>query len=514
MSLSSYPRCFRAVTWLTTVVFIAAQQIALAGPHEEGVAAGQAANPGIRANVTEPASSGIVPGYTATPPEKSHYGQTNLSTQSEAALAACAATPADPTCQAVLGARDSANTPRPAISPYDPDVLAARRAAENPAATLEELSSFYGGCEVSLGATPTTETRLCRQYSNSPDTDECAPLIEAGCTLVGSQCRQTDPDTASCVISEHRYSCPVAPSQAAAVANCPTNVFCFAGECFNTAYTNDADFARSMSYLEAAREAGVYLDKDNLLVFSGERAKCRNRLLKNCCYSDSSGAGMHNQSVSGTGSRLVFDILMDSGNRSFIWNAMTSLVTGAGFSGSFTAYGVTVAVNGAAVPAGSTVLFSGQSMIIAVDPWTLAIAVIIYVVMEMSSCNKEEGMLAMREGAKLCHPIGSWCSSCIRIFGKCVSCIERTTGKCCFNSMLSRLINVQGRSQLGKGWGTARNPDCSGFTVEQLQSLDFSRMDLTEFYSSIVPNLPNAASIQDGNRTNSSNCYYGEGKCN
>src|SRR5258706_11121214 len=178
--------------------------------------------------------------------------------------------------------------------------------------------------------------------------------------------------------------------------------------------------------MEAAGEAGVYLDTDKLQVFNGEGSRCRERLTKNCCYSDGAGAG---------------------------------------FSGSFTTYGVTVAVNGAAVPAGSAVLYSGQSLIIAFDPWSLAIAVVIYIVMSMSSCNEEEGKLAMKEGARLCHTIGTWCSSCFRLLGKCVSCTEHTTSKCCFNSKLSRIVNEQGRTQIGKPWGGAQTPDCSGFTV-------------------------------------------------
>ena len=43
----------------------------------------------------------------------------------------------------------------------------------------------------------------------------------------------------------------------------------------------------------------------NMQVFKGEGKRCRDRLFKNCCYSDSAGAGMTNQSLFGTGSRLV-----------------------------------------------------------------------------------------------------------------------------------------------------------------------------------------------------------------
>jgi conjugal transfer mating pair stabilization protein TraN len=35
------------------------------------------------------------------------------------------------------------------------------------------------------------------------------------------------------------------------------------------------------------------------------------------------------------------------------------------------------------------------------------------------------------------------------------------------------------------GWGTAREPYCRGFTPEEFQALDFSRMDLSEYYTEI-----------------------------
>jgi conjugal transfer mating pair stabilization protein TraN len=268
-----------------------------------------------------------------------------------------------------------------------------------------------------------------------------------------------------------------------------------------------------MTMLEAAREAGVYIETDNMEVFRGEHNRCRHRLLKNCCNTNSAGAGMSNQSMYNVGSRLVFDTLMNSGNREFLYQGMSALLTGGGFSGTFTTYGVTVAVNGAALPAGSVVLYSGQSVVVAFDPWSLVIAIVIYIILSLTSCNPEEGKLAMKEGAKLCHTVGTRCTSCFMLLGKCVSCIEHTTAKCCFNSVLARLINEQGRAQIGKGWGSAEFPDCSGFTVAQLQSLNFAAMDLTEFYASIVPTLPNVNGLQGQSGSRISNCYFGQGRC-
>jgi len=154
-----------------------------------------------------------------------------------------------------------------------------------------------------------------------------------------------------------------------------------------------------------------------------------------------------------------------------------------------------------------------EGFVIAFDPWTLVIAAIIYIVLSLTSCNEEEARLDLREGARVCHTIGSYCSSCFRVLGACVSCIEHTTGKCCFNSMLARIVNEQGRAQIGKGWGGAESPDCSGFTIAQLQSLDFARMDLSEFYASLVPILPDVAALQGTSAGRVPTCYYGQGRC-
>jgi len=794
-----------AITWFTLLCFVTTQTAALAQAHDEGTASGQAANAATRSQITTPRATEVVPGYTTAPPESAYYGQPSLAAQANARLAACSLTPNDPVCQAQRGALSSANTPREAISPSDPAVLAARRIAGNPASTLEDIASYYSGCQIGTANTPSTETRVCRQYSGNaqqscarsltvsvarsesctpgewfahagsggtgldvqcmpdrpvaqqhlrltsngaaqaffdvdmttplvfphkvaalPNTsygwadgpngvwvvsnqcvgdachltamvandyrlvcssgggdsggvctqerpflevygacpggtqsgdniltwtgsgdnyassyldeptcyapsatvspyfgydvtgglqssywtassrrpvigwrvnpaygpipqmtlgydrprttvaeaeqwddqcqplsqgsataphcavagaarcvdgpatksidgvavtracwryetplscpqgagaNECAPLVAAGCTPVSTACRQVNATTGVCDVTENSYTCPVPPSTTVTATNCPANVFCLAGSCFNTSYTNDSDFARSMSFMEAAREAGVYLDTDNMQVFKGEANSCRDRLFTNCCAANMSGAGMSNQSLFGVGSRLVFDVLMNSENRDFLYHGISALLTSGGFSGSFTSYGVTVAVNGTALPTGSAVLFSGDSVVIAFDPWTLAIAVVMYAVMSLLSCNEGEAKLAMKEGAGLCHTIGSYCSSCIRIFGFCVACTENTTGKCCFNSKLARIINEQGRQQFGKGWGSAESPDCSGFSIAQLQSMDFSRMDLTEFYASIVPKLPNVNALQNGSVNGASNCYYGQGKC-
>ena len=82
----------KVVVWFTVVCFVTTQTASVAGPHEEGVAAGQAANPVARGSVTAPSATGVVPGYTTTPPERSYYRQPNLASQGNARLALCMAT--------------------------------------------------------------------------------------------------------------------------------------------------------------------------------------------------------------------------------------------------------------------------------------------------------------------------------------------------------------------------------------------------------------------------------------
>jgi conjugal transfer mating pair stabilization protein TraN len=77
------------------------------------------------------------------------------------------------------------------------------------------------------------------------------------------------------------------------------------------------------------------------------------------------------------------------------------------------------------------------------------------------------------------------------------TCIEQTQSYCCFNSRLARIINEQGRSQVGKSWGSGESPDCSGFTTAEFERLDFSRIDMSEFIQEISSSvrIPSASSF-------------------
>jgi len=106
----------------------------------------------------------------------------------------------------------------------------------------------------------------------------------------------------------------------------------------------------------------------------------------------------------------------------------------------------------------------------------------------ISKCKGEEKELIALKQKGLCHYVGSYCSS--EIFGLC---IQRKKTYCCFNSKMGRILQEEGRPTLkafapSGNWGSAKEPSCRGFTPEEFQMLDFSRIDLSEGYGDIQVN--------------------------
>ena len=93
-----------------------------------------------------------------------------------------------------------------------------------------------------------------------------------------------------------------------------------------------------------------------------------------------------------------------------------------------------------------------------------------------NKCEDEEFELAAKREMKTCHKVGSYTES--KLLG--LSSMEYNS-YCCFNSPLSRILQVQIRQQLKTGWGSAEHPDCSGITPETLQAVDWNRIDLGEW---------------------------------
>ncbi len=340
----------------------------------------------------------------------------------------------------------------------------------------------------------------CWKYEDTYDCvgagqlDDCQALRDKGCGQIGSKCIKTNSD-GLCTMYEQTYQCQTSPASTSTVMNCGTQTYCMEGNCFNTGHKPDSDFVNVIVSMEGVREAGAYMDPATMQLFKGYDNRCTKGFfgLKNCCETSGGGGSMSNAGIlmgivdnaGGTiGSTYVYDALFMSDAPTSFLNGYEMLF-GTGGSPGVTMYGITVSIG------------ADGALAFGFDPTSFAISIGMMILQELLACEQDEMVLSMKRGQNLCHFVGSYCSMEIPIIDLC---IETTESYCCFNSRLARIINEQGRGQIGKGWGGGESPDCSGFTPEQLQALDFSTMNLSEFYAEIQPKMPDLGSLSTKNQ--------------
>lgn len=375
------------------------------------------------------------------------------------------------------------------------------------------------GADVYLACWRYEDAYDCRSDST---VSNCAPLRDAGCSQLGSNCVSLAAD-GSCLLASYRYRCPDQPASQIQQTVC-SDAFCQDGGagCFDTTRPPDTDLGLAVSMAEATREAGVYgVNPDRLELFRGERDECSVKVLggavlKSCCEGSGGGAGFSNHAlllsalsagagIAGgagnsalrAGSHYVYDalyeqtdsVLMDKG-----LSAMNNWASELNTSSSFGAYGFTFSYS-----------VEGGFAFTGFDPTSFAAAVAIQLVTEWLSCTPAEQTYALKQGQNLCVYADSYCSNKVPILD---ICLEQKEVHCCFNSVLAKTVNRQGRAQLGLPAN-----QCGGFSQAQLQALDFAAMDFSEFMASIQPHLPeagaSASQVQASVRQRAAS-YYGQ----
>lgn len=115
-----------------------------------------------------------------------------------------------------------------------------------------------------------------------------------------------------------------------------------------------------------------------------------------------------------------------------------------------------------------------------------------------AKCSKDEEILGEKRQKNLCVYVG-------KEFKK----IEGVTiltklHYCCFNNMLEKVVQVEGRKQLGMNFGNASHVNCRGLTLKELSLIDFSKMDFSKVAAEMQQKLamPNVADVKG--RINSS----------
>ncbi|NRA89573.1 MAG: conjugal transfer protein TraN [Simkaniaceae bacterium] len=112
------------------------------------------------------------------------------------------------------------------------------------------------------------------------------------------------------------------------------------------------------------------------------------------------------------------------------------------------------------------------------------------------NCDDDEKELKKERSANKCVRVGTYCAH-RSLLGFCEI---KKTSFCCFGSKLSKILQEQGRSQLGIGWGDAEHPDCRPFTIDEIQRIDFSRIDFSSLYEELraKTNVENVATAAEG----------------
>jgi conjugal transfer mating pair stabilization protein TraN len=344
-----------------------------------------------------------------------------------------------------------------------------------------------GGFPVYRDCWRTTSEYSCLSQNS---TDDCQPLRDRGCSQVGSSCVETNPQGA-CMVFEQTWQCRVASGTTSTVTNCGSQQFCIDGQCFDTSHAPDPTspapspgwrcsakpvatstptrwwFSRATT-TAAARSSSAWSTVARVVA---PAARC------SATMSLISGAG--GQAIGAIGSSYTYDALFAS-------DAPDLVI--AGFEGLFGAGGGSSALAG--LIAGDLSVSSFITSLVP-GPWTIAMSghpALRPAVVRAGRADPgheerqppvpQRGQLLLDQDPDHRH-LRRDHADLLLLQLQARPHPERTGAR-------------PARPQLGR----RESPDCSGFTVAQLQSLDFSRMDLTEFYAEIAPKMPDVGALQ------------------
>jgi len=361
-----------------------------------------------------------------------------------------------------------------------------------------------------------TMPQSCWQYSYdfacaSQTINTCTPYENnQACAIVSSTCTDKIPETGQCSVYTDTYQCQTRAEKTAQKIECASGLF--DDNALPKPAQVNSSFSKAAIAAELIREAQTYNNGTNNL-FSGVSESCKKGYMgiKNCCKSTpgaKSNAAMAGVALGAAtsaakyvggaaidkASTFVYDAMYSNDiwttgmAKAFMENDVTSFSTNFASQGfSLGAYGFTFTTNIAAYGKGimdanmtlmSTTNASGVSSGLVFNPYVFAAMVAIQVIQKLASCSQNEQMLALHKGANLSTFIVEECTKKIPITK---TCIEWTSRYCSFNSVLAKIVNTQGKPQLGLPIA-----DCKGLSTDQLSQIDFSKIDFSEFSSSIV----------------------------
>ncbi|MBA4092419.1 MAG: conjugal transfer protein TraN [Sphingobium sp.] len=335
-------------------------------------------------------------------------------------------------------------------------------------AALLLMLATCGHPQAALAQTQDAQAWLCAVDRNGNGDAADEGEVAACLTVEGGQHACPIDQTACTLGADRRYACPLGGQYACLSADGVSTPSCSPHACIDTG-TNPVETDLPVDDPGTPADGEVD-DAGNCLgaieIFGGRKLRCRppglSVTFQNCCKDKG---------------KIVKD-----GMGSSISSIGTKIAVAKGvFTGMKAAY---LAFKAGAT-AGQAASAGANALIVGIDPTSIAISLAINFMMEvlLQGCDQQDMEAGMLRGSGMCHEVGTYCSS--KILGICV---QKAKSQCCFNSKLGRILQEQGRPQLkafAGGWGEVKSPNCRGFTPQEFQALDFSRMDLSEYYSEI-----------------------------
>ena len=112
----------------------------------------------------------------------------------------------------------------------------------------------------------------------------------------------------------------------------------------------------------------------------------------------------------------------------------------------------------------------------------------------LGQCNESELALIDRQQAKAAVHVGTYCSK--KVLGVC---LQKRRAYCTFNSQLGMVFQKEIHRLTETGWGSARNPQCGGLPLDEIETVDWDKIDLSEAFVDMMNDaeVPANAAVQD-----------------
>lgn len=331
------------------------------------------------------------------------------------------------------------------------------------------------------------------------------PILKCEAVPVCQGAVAYDPATHSCYMGQdtcplgNQYKCMTGSG----VPKCSANV---CGDVASSALNEVTKLDDNMYQDDGKRDAdGNCIGQ--LYIFNGKPSRCRPPgltvgLINNCCESDTiipEDMGSNIQTAVSTVQTLYDVGTVAYYSYQLYTGAMTTIEVGQQIADAGIAVSEAISASIEAISAGAemaTVLtesISAYCSALVASP-AFIIGIVVMVVMKVlmgKGCDKTDIQTGSGVASKQCHYIGDYCEK-KTFFG----CIQKAKGYCCFNSKIGRIIHEQGRPQLNAfqpagNWGNPAAGNCRGFTPEEFSALNFSTIDLSEYFEDVTKDLDN-----------------------